>query len=255
MKKYIIGIIIVLYFTLSLGTCINAGAASPFIETKNLSLDNFELIQNYQNNKVNILEKQLLIKQIEECAKQLELPEDHVIIQSAQEHWTDLENQKNNENEELLKWQTKFDEYPYATYVWLYLVDTLHYNDYVAAGILGNMMAEVGGGTLHIQYWLYSYGGGYFYGICQWNKTNYPEVRGYDLIQQCEYLANTIKEEIDVFGYAYANNYNYDNFLNSTSINEATLVFAKCYERCTASTYSSRQSYAQIAYNYFVGDE
>lgn len=255
MKKYIMGIVIVLYFVFSLGTCMNADATSPFIETKNLSIDNFELIQNYQNRKVDILEKQLLAKQIEECARQLELPEDHVIIHSAQEHWTNLENQKEQEMQKLQNWQTRFEEYPYATYVWLYLVDTLHYNNYVAAGILGNIMAEVGGGTLHIQYWLYSYDGGYYYGICQWNKKDYPDVRGYDLIQQCEYLANTIETEVNMFGYAYAKGYDYSKFLDSSSTDFAALAFAMCYERCAASTYSIRQANARIAYNYFVGDE
>ena len=41
----------------------------------------------------------------------------------------------------------KYNEYPVATEIWMFLKNC-GYNDYVAAGILGNMMAEVGGNTL-----------------------------------------------------------------------------------------------------------
>lgn len=45
-----------------------------------------------------------------------------------------------------------YKEYPEATEVWIYLRYGLGYNEYVCAGILGNMMAEVGGGTLDLKY-------------------------------------------------------------------------------------------------------
>ena len=40
-------------------------------------------------------------------------------------------------------------EYKDATLIWEYM-KSLGWNDYVCAGILGNMMAEVGGGTLDL---------------------------------------------------------------------------------------------------------
>ena len=123
----------------------------------------------------------------------------------------------------------------------------------MAAGILGNIMAEVGGNTLDIQYWLYSYGDNYYYGICQWSKDTYPSVRGTDLISQCAFLNKTIEYELNTFGYAYKENYKYIDFLALTSASEAALMFAQSYERCAKSTYLIRQKNAVKAYDYFMG--
>ena len=54
----------------------------------------------------------------------------------------------------------------------------LGWNDYVCAGILGNMMAEAGGGTLDLQTTIYGNG---FYGLCQWNQVFADKVWGADL--------------------------------------------------------------------------
>ena len=59
------------------------------------------------------------------------------------------------ENQEELKWIEKSEEYESATFIWRYFKDK-GYSDYAIAGILGNIMAEVGGQTLYIQYWLSS---------------------------------------------------------------------------------------------------
>lgn len=62
----------------------------------------------------------------------------------------------------------RMEEYPVATTIWIYLTETLGYNDYVAAGVVGNMMTEVGGQTLNIQPGLYGHGTNKgYYGICQ----------------------------------------------------------------------------------------
>jgi hypothetical protein len=99
----------------------------------------------------------------------------------------------------------KYDEYPYATYIWLFLTRGAGYSDIVAAGILGNIMAEVGGGTLNIRYWLYGNGDPNYYGMCQWHNNWYPEVAGTDLIFQCDFLLSTIVEPMDtcIDGYSY----------------------------------------------------
>ena len=39
-----------------------------------------------------------------------------------------------------------------------------------------------------------------------------------------------------------------------TSITDAALAFAKCYERCGSGSYTTRQNNAIIAYNYFVSE-
>ena len=148
--------------------------------------------------------------------------------------------------------QTNFNDgkYPIAIEIWNYLKD-LGYNDYVCAGILGNIMAEVGGNTLYIQYWLYdsSYT---HYGMCQWNVNYYNEVKGTDLYSQLDFLMKTIKYEIDTFGFKYQKGFKYEDFINLTNYEEAALVFAKSYERCAAKHYRVRQTNAKVAYEYFV---
>ena len=126
----------------------------------------------------------------------------------------------------------------------------LGWNDYVCAGIMGNLMAEVGGQTLDIQYWLKDNG---YYGMCQWNKA-YSNIWGADLETQCDYLKNTIKYEIDTFGYAYQKGFNFASFLNMSNERDAAKAFAKCYERCSSSTYNIRMNNAEKAYNYFVNN-
>lgn len=142
-------------------------------------------------------------------------------------------------------------EYPVAAQIWQYMKN-LGWNDYVCAGIMGNLMAEVGGQTLNIQYNLYSSGGGY-YGMCQWSKKYHSEIYGVnDLNSQCDYLRDTIKYEIDTFGYKYQQGFCLDTFLNLTDAQQAALAFAKTYERCASGSYGIRQQNAIKAYNYFV---
>jgi hypothetical protein len=142
-------------------------------------------------------------------------------------------------------------EYPAAEYIWQYMKD-LGWNDYVCAGVMGNLMAEVGGQTLNIQYNLYSSDGGY-YGMCQWSKKYHSGIYGInDLNTQCDYLRDTIKYEIDTFGYKYQTNFNLEAFLNLTDAQQAALAFAKTYERCASGSYAVRQRNAITAYNYFV---
>ena len=86
----------------------------------------------------------------------------------------------------------KAKQYPEATYIWLYLKD-LGYNDYVCAGIMGNLMAEVGGQTLALKV---NVSTSTHYGMCQWSKLYYGEVWGASLPNQCDFLANTIEEQL-----------------------------------------------------------
>lgn len=114
----------------------------------------------------------------------------------------------------------------------------------VSAGILGNIMAEVGGHTLSINPYLYGEGGSY-YGICQWSIYYFPEVSGADLWGQLECLKNTISTQLRGYGY--------ENFLAIEDAAEAARIFARHYERCASWSYSARQRNAQIAYASFVG--
>ena len=49
------------------------------------------------------------------------------------------------------RWEIRIEKYPTASSIWLYLSDQ-GYSDEICAGILGNIMAEVGGHTLDIEH-------------------------------------------------------------------------------------------------------
>lgn len=153
------------------------------------------------------------------------------------------QNQLNELNKELDEL-----EYKDATLIWEYMKN-FGWNDYVCAGILGNMMAEVGGGTLDLQTTIYGNG---FYGLCQWNQVFTDKVWGADLKGQMDFLRDDIKYQIDMFGFCYSNNFNFEKFLELENEQEAALAFMKCYERGLPQSNYVRQQYATIAYEYFV---
>jgi hypothetical protein len=133
--------------------------------------------------------------------------------------------------------------YDQAQQVWDYL-QNLGLNDYVCAGILGNIMTEVGGQTLDISRWP-SYSGNGYYGICQWSggrRTRLLNDFGTTLNDQIRFLSVELFEVIPK-----------DNsFYNMQDEKEAALYFAKYYERCSSKYYSVRQSNATKALAYFT---
>ena len=189
-------------------------------------------------------------------ARELGYDENHPVILLASEEWKNAEAYRAEyqkeydliiQKEEEQK-QKKYQEYPAATTIWYYMKD-LGYNDYVCAGIMGNLMTEVGGQTLNIRY--DAYGNGY-YGMCQWNRAYQSRIWGAGLEAQCDFLRDTIKYELDTFGYSYYKGFNYEAFLTMTDEQSAALAFAKCYERCGSGSYGIRQKNATIAYKYFT---
>ena len=146
---------------------------------------------------------------------------------------------------------TNKSKYPVATEVWNYM-KALGWSDAVCAGIMGNMMAEVGGHTLNLRYDTYDKNKAY-YGLCQWSGKYYPQIQGTDLKTQCDFLRDTIKKQIDIYGKRYASGMNYKEFLKLEDPKEVALCFAIAYERCSSATYSVRQTNAVKAYDYFVG--
>lgn len=185
-----------------------------------------------------------------EAARACGYAEDHPVILLAKDEWKNADELYKIYKEKcngLIKAEA-WEEYPVATECWVYLKD-LGYNDYVCAGIIGNMMAEVGGGTLDLQWWL----GNSFYGLCQWSTYYRPEAKGLDVPAQLDLLRDTIKAEIDYAGFIYKSGFNYEQFLELEDEREAALAFAMAYERCAKQHYWCRADYAEIAYNYFVG--
>ena len=133
--------------------------------------------------------------------------------------------------------------YNQATQVWNSL-RALGLNEYVCAGIIGNIMAEVGGQTLDISRWP-NYSKGSHYGICQWGGSRKKRLLnnfGTTLEDQIRFLS------IELFEVIPKGN----SFYNMQDEKEAALYFAKYYERCGTGSYSVRQSNATKALNYFI---
>ena len=133
--------------------------------------------------------------------------------------------------------------YDQATKVWKYL-KSLGLNDFVCAGILGNIMAEVGGQTLDISRWP-TYSKKNYYGICQWSggrKSRLLNDFGNTLEAQLKFLGTELFEVIPKTS----------SFYKMQNEKEAALYFAKYYERCSSKYYSIRQTNATKALTYFT---
>lgn len=142
--------------------------------------------------------------------------------------------------------------YPTAEYVWAFLKKQ-GFSDTVAAGIVGNMMAEVGGQTLKLNHTLYSSGGG-FYGLCQWSSRYYPGIQGADLDSQLNYLMEDIHRQFKTFGHIYKRGFTYEDFCNMTDEREAAYAFAVVYERCSSASHGIRKKNAEKALDYFMNE-
>ena len=220
------------------------------------NIDSYSL-EDLQNLILIQKDRQLKAHQLAQNARALNWPETSKPVIFAKTEWNNsqlkIDYYQNKydikyENSEQRKWEIKEGEYYIATKIWRYMKN-LGWNDYVCAGIMGNLMTETGGQTIYIK--PNASGNGY-YGICQWNSAYKNDVWGADLQGQLNYLGKSIKYQIDTYGYTYKPNFNFNSFLELNNERDVALAFAKCYERCSSSSYNVRQNNATFAYNYFV---
>lgn len=129
-------------------------------------------------------------------------------------------------------------EHSTAGHVYEYLKQN-GYSDPVIAGILGNMMAECGGQTLDLQWWIYG-GRGRYYGLCQWSLYFGPDVDGLDVTGQLDYLMSNIKENMTFFGG------DYDYFCSIQDAGAAARYFANYYERGSGVRQRAKNAYAAL---------
>ena len=202
-----------------------------------------------------ILDKEALKNQ--NVKLNLEVQEQYAQILSLQEQIKDLERDVQNKQLHINGLETDLannirypdKEYVQSTYVWNYLKETIGLNDYVAAGIMGNIMTEVGGQTLDIsKYSCRESNGGAYYGMCQWagpRKERLLNDFGGSLEAQCKFL------NVELFEIIPEDN----SFYDLQDEQEAALYFAKKYERCATWSYAKRQSSATKALQYFTGTE
>ena len=152
-----------------------------------------------------------------------------------------------------------YEKFPEAFTVWSYLTGEMGLNNYVAAGIMGNIMNECGGNSLKLQplitsshsmtYKGVSY---HFYGICQWYVGYNPQMAGASLEKQLEYINSNIESIFDTYGYLYKKGFKYADFCALTDCKEAATAFMVVYERPGPSTKTIRQNNACYAYSVFV---
>ena len=134
-------------------------------------------------------------------------------------------------------------DYSQARQVWNHLT-SMGLNKYVCAGIIGNIMAEVGGQTLDISRWP-TYSKGSYYGICQWGGSRRSRLLnsyGKSLNAQLSFLSVELYEVIPKS----------NSFYNMQNEKDAALYFAKYYERCSSKSYNVRQRNATKALEYFT---
>lgn len=133
--------------------------------------------------------------------------------------------------------------YDYAIKVWNRL-KAKGLNDYVCAGILGNIMAEVGGQTLDFSEWP-KYSQGTYYGICQWAGS-----RRQRLINE---FGTTLEDQISFLIVEMFEIIPKDStFYNMQCEQDAALYFAEYYERCNPKYYAVRATNATKALQYFT---
>ena len=157
---------------------------------------------------------------------------------------------------EELFWQKCAEEYPVATEIWLQM-KSFGWSDAACAGIMGNIMREVGGDTLeYISPHRYNKRGTH-YGLCQWSNVYYPQ------IQPTATSEPTAEEQINFLRYTIINqktlhhDYGFgEEYLETvTDYKDAAYTFCVGYERPNEDP-TRRINNAETAWKYFVlGEE
>ena len=154
---------------------------------------------------------------------------------------------------ERYRWDHRMLEYPVATQVWLFLTNEMGYSEFVAAGIIGNMMAECGGQTLKLDWTAVNKKSG-CYGLCQWHPKYHKEVQGGNLAAQLNYMKTSIPKGMSQQWAlnAYRKGFTYEEFLALQDPAEAAYAFCVIYERPGPGSYEKRRENALKAYEYFA---
>ena len=146
-------------------------------------------------------------------------------------------------------------EYPEARLIWNTMI-SWGWTPETCAGIIGNMMAEIGGGTLNLSNW--NSNGGCGYGLIQWTSGRRSTLKGrYGSYPTIEQQLIFMRDEL--FGTNNTRQQVSSSVLNrimNTNGNETpesiAFCFASNYERCAKQYRAKRQGYARIAYEYFM---
>jgi hypothetical protein len=146
-------------------------------------------------------------------------------------------------------------KYPEAQLIWNTMI-SWGWTPETCAGIIGNMMAEIGGGTLDLSDW--NSNGGCGYGLIQWTDGRRSAIKSrYGSYPTIEQQLIFMRDEL--FGTNNTHQQVSSSVLNkimNTNGNETpesiALCFASNYERCASQHRAKRQGYARTAYDYFM---
>lgn len=205
---------------------------------------NEELITKVSEQKQIIAKKDTKIQKLKKSVKNLEKDVDELEAKNKKLEAAKYTTYSNNRTISKTTTFKADGNYSQATQVWRSLKN-LGLNDHVCAGIMGNIMAEVGGQTLDISRWSQYSSGSAYYGICQWGggrKQRLLNNFGTTLEAQIKFLGVELFEVIP----------RGNSFYNMQDEKEAALYFAKYYERCGSGSYGVRQSNATKALQYFT---
>lgn len=193
--------------------------------------------------------------QMAECARELGYAEDHIIIREASSRWwaeqriIEALHEQDTEVAQIPApepgitfTEAQMEEYPVACGVWRYLREDMGLSAPVAAGIMGNMMAECGGQTLALQPYLCVNN---FVGLCMWYSpyTNGRLTYGADVTDQLRYLSDTLETNMEYFGG------DYEYFCGLENAGDTAWYFDEYYER--GGWHSVRARNAEAALEYF----
>lgn len=148
-----------------------------------------------------------------------------------------------------------YAEYPEATIAWFYMKNNFGWSDEVCAGVMGNIMAEIGGGTL---IWTdkCTVNGNSGYGMFQWVGGRRKEIKNIygdapTIEQQLEFMYHELYGDVEYVTHQVTRN-QLSEIVDGTSPERVAYDFARYFERCASYSYGPRKGYARIAYNYFV---
>lgn len=211
-----------------------------------------ELSKNISNisNRIKKLEalKSRAIKSTE-CYSYIELIQDTII--DLQEILNQYKNDLEIIKKEKAFWQAKSNEYPEATRVWLYMKNKFGWSDVVCAGVMGNIMAEISGGTLDFYDWNNDENA---YGMFQWlgqRKIDIKQIYGElpTIEQQLEFMYDELYGTDGVT--QQVTDSQREKILSASMPEDVATYFCIYFER-PGNSGSVRRGYARIAYDYFV---
>jgi len=132
--------------------------------------------------------------------------------------------------------------WPVAAEVWS-LLRRSGLSEACCAGVIGNMAAECGGGTLELL--PYTYASGY-YGLCMWSLYYFPEADGLSVPDQVQLLLDTLESNIRAGGGSLS------DFHACADARSAARYFSDYYERPAAWS-ETRANAAEAALREFGG--